>query len=194
MLSERQLQIINESIVIIDNKGIQGLTIKNLSKAIGISEPGIYRHFNSKTDILLTMLDSFLETAMKLAKVLESNEASATQKLDLLFSKLLELLTETPAIVSVIFSEEIFKNEEVLKMKIIEILNFQTKTIEKIISDGQNNNEVRKDIDKRSLALMAMGSLRLLVKKWDMNNHNFNLSAEGHKLIEALKNIFVKKP
>jgi hypothetical protein len=41
---------------------------------------------------------------------------------------------------------------------------------------------------------MAMGSLRLLVKKWDMNNHNFNLSAEGHKLIEALKNIFVKKP
>jgi AcrR family transcriptional regulator len=194
MLSERQLQIINESIIIIDNKGIQGLTIKNLSKAIGISEPGIYRHFNSKTDILLTMLDSFLETAMKLAKVLESNEASATQKLDLLFSKLLELLTETPAIVSVIFSEEIFKNEEVLKMKIIEILNFQTKTIEKIISDGQNNNEVRKDIDKRSLALMAMGSLRLLVKKWDMNNHNFNLSAEGHKLIEALKNIFVKKP
>jgi AcrR family transcriptional regulator len=194
MLSERQLQIINESILIIDNKGIQGLTIKNLSKAIGISEPGIYRHFKSKTDILLTMLDSFLETALKLAKVLESNEAPATQKLDLLFSKLLELLTETPAIVSVIFSEEIFKNEEILKMKIIEILNFQTKTIEKIISDGQNNNEVRKDIDKRSLALMAMGSLRLLVKKWDMNNHNFNLSAEGHKLIEALKNVFVKKP
>ncbi|MCD4664213.1 MAG: TetR/AcrR family transcriptional regulator, partial [Bacteroidales bacterium] len=45
MLSDRQQQIIEESIKIIDEKGIQGLTIKNLSKAIGISEPGIYRHF-----------------------------------------------------------------------------------------------------------------------------------------------------
>jgi AcrR family transcriptional regulator len=193
MLSERQLQIISESIIIIDNKGIQGLTIKNLSKAIGISEPGIYRHFTSKTEILLTMLDSFKETAIKLAKLLESHEASAPQKLDLLFSKLLEFLTETPAIVSVIFSEEIFKNEEVLKMKIVEILNFQSKTIEKIISDGQHNNELRKDIDNKSLALMAMGSLRLLVKKWDMNSHNFNLTTEGKKLIDNLKKIFVKQ-
>jgi AcrR family transcriptional regulator len=193
MLSERQLQIISESIIIIDNKGIQGLTIKNLSKAIGISEPGIYRHFTSKTEILLTMLDSFKETAIKLAKLLESHEASAPQKLDLLFSKLLEFLTETPAIVSVIFSEEIFKNEEVLKMKIVEILNFQSKTVEKIISDGQHNNELRKDIDNKSLALMAMGSLRLLVKKWDMNSHNFNLTTEGKKLIDNLKKIFVKQ-
>ena len=193
MLSERQLQIISESITIIDSKGIQGLTIKNLSKAIGISEPGIYRHFTSKTEILLTMLDSFKETAIKLAKLLESHEASAPQKLDLLFSKLLEFLTETPAIVSVIFSEEIFKNEEVLKMKIVEILNFQSKTVEKIISDGQHNNELRKDIDNKSLALMAMGSLRLLVKKWDMNNHNFKLTTEGKKLIDNLKKIFVKQ-
>ena len=194
MLSDRQLQIISESIVIIDNKGIQGLTIKNLSKAIGISEPGIYRHFKSKTDILLTMLDGFKDMALTLAKILESHEASATQKIDLMFSKLLELFTETPAMVSVIFSEEIFKNEEVLEIKIVEILNFQTKTVEKIISDGQNNNEMRKDIDKKSLALMAMGSLRLLVKKWDMNKYNFDLNAEGHLLIEVLKKVFVKEP
>ena len=54
MLTERQQEILDKSIEIISRKGIQGLTIKNLSKEIGISEPAIYRHFESKTDILLT--------------------------------------------------------------------------------------------------------------------------------------------
>ncbi len=52
MLSERQIQIRDEATKLIASKGIQGFTIKNLSKAIGISEPGLYRHFESKVDIL----------------------------------------------------------------------------------------------------------------------------------------------
>ena len=59
MLSERQEQIIKASIDLIDNNGIQGFTIKNLSKAIGISEPAIYRHFESKFEILATILEIF---------------------------------------------------------------------------------------------------------------------------------------
>ena len=50
MLSERQEQIIEESIKLIDNKGIQGFTIKNLSKEIGISEPGIYKDLDETAD------------------------------------------------------------------------------------------------------------------------------------------------
>ena len=192
MLSERQHQIIEESIKIIDEKGIQGLTIKNLSKAIGISEPGIYRHFESKTEILLSVLDSFKEMAIMLSGLMETYEATAIEKINFMFSKMLELFSETPSMVSVIFSEEIFKNEEVLKNRIVEILNLHAQTLENIISKGQSEKNVREDIDAKSLALIAMGSLRLLVKKWDMTSHNFNLKAEGNKLIIVLSKILGK--
>ena len=192
MLSERQEQIVEESIKIIDKKGIQGLTIKNLSKAIGISEPGIYRHFESKTEILLSILNNFKDMAIMLSGMMETFEASAIEKIDFMFSKMLELFSETPSMVSVIFSEEIFKNEEVLKSRIAEILNLHTQTIENIISIGQTEKNIREDIDEKSLALLAMGSLRLLVKKWDMNNHNFNLNFEGKKLISVLGTVLRK--
>ena len=192
MLSERQQQIIEESIKIIDEKGIQGLTIKNLSKAIGISEPGIYRHFESKTEILLSILNIFKEMAIMLSDIMETYEATAIEKINFMFSKMLELFSETPSMVSVIFSEEIFKNEEVLKNRIVEILNLHAQTLENIISKGQSEKNIREDIDEKSLALLAMGSLRLLVKKWDMNNHNFNLSREGNKLIVVLSTILGK--
>jgi len=192
MLTERQQQIIEESINIIDERGIQGLTIKNLSRAIGISEPGIYRHFESKTEILLSILNNFKEMAIMLSGIMKTYEATATEKISFMFSKMLELFSETPSMISVIFSEEIFKNEEVLKNKIVEILNLHTQTLENIIAKGQSEKNVREDIDHKSLALLAMGSLRLLVKKWDLNNHNFNLSKEGNKLISVLSKVLGK--
>ena len=189
MLSERQQQIIEESVKIIDEKGIQGLTIKNLSKAIGISEPGIYRHFESKTAIILSILDSFKEMAVMLSGMMKTFKGTAINKISFMFSKMLDLFSANPSMVSVIFSEEIFKNEEILKIRIVEILNLHATTIESIISDGQNKNDVRNDIDVETLALMIMGSLRLLVKRWDLNDHNFNLSKEGAKLLRGLAKI-----
>ncbi len=192
MLSDRQQQIIEESIKLIDNKGIQGFTIKNLSKEIGISEPGIYRHFESKTNILLEILNNFKELSVMFSEIMKSNKATASENISFMFSRMLELFSGTPSMVSVIFSEEIFKNEEVLKTRIVEILNLHAQTIENIISKGQQENSIRSDVDKKSLALIAMGSFRLLVKRWDLNNHNFNLSTEGNNLIAVLNKILEK--
>jgi len=189
MFSERQQQIINESILLIDGKGIQGMTIKNLAKAIGISEPGIYRHFDSKTDILIAMLDGFKEMAKMLSEMMEAYNGTAAEKISFMFTKMIEMFSEEPSMVSVIFSEEIFKNEEVLKNKIIEIVNLHAQTIESIILKGQLEKNVREDIDEKSLALLAMGSLRLLVKKWDLQNHSFNLTTEGNKMIRVITKV-----
>ena len=189
MYSERQQQIIDEAVNLIDEKGIQGLTIKNLSKKIGISEPALYRHFDSKTDILLSILKDFKEMAITLGNVLDKMEGTTLEKINLMFSSLLELFSETPSMVSVIFSEEIFKNEKILKDGIIEIMNLHAQTLEKIIESGQADNTIRNDIDKNHLSLMVMGSIRLFVKKWDLNNYSFDLKMEGKKLIAVLSQI-----
>lgn len=189
MYSERQQQILDEAINLIDEKGIQGLTIKNLAKKIGISEPALYRHFESKTDILLSILNDFKEMAMTLGDVLDKMERTTPEKINFMFSSLLELFSETPSMVSVIFSEEIFKNEKILKEGIVDIMNLHTRTLDKIIEEGQANNTIRNDINKNHLTLMVMGAIRLLVKKWDLSNHSFNLKTEGIKLVGVLTKV-----
>jgi len=189
MLSERQEEIIDKSICLIAERGIQGFTIKNLSKAIGISEPAIYRHFKSKTDILITILENFNQMANMFSAMMSENEMSAIEKISFMFNNMVEMFTENPAIVSVIFSEEIFKNEEVLKNKIVEILNKNEETIEQILKVGQHNKEIRTDISEKTLALMVMGSLRLLVKRWDLNDYKSNLKTDGKDVILGLEKI-----
>jgi len=192
MQTERQIEIIEAALELITEKGIQGMTIKNLSKKIGITEPAIYRHFESKTEILLGVLNNFKEMAVMISGLMENYEAVAMEKISFMFSKMLDLFSEHPSIVSVVFSEEIFKNEEVLKTRIVEILNLHAQTIESIVEKGQLEKNVREDIDKESLALIAMGSFRLLVKRWDLNNHNFDLSIEGKKLINVISKVLKK--
>ncbi len=188
-LSKRQAEIIERSIEIIASKGIQGLTIKNLSREIGISEPAIYRHFTNKIDILLTLLESFKEMSEMFASMLETFQGTAIEKIRFLFSNMIDVFNETPALVSVIFSEEIFSNESILKNKMIEIQSQNQTTIEKIISQGKREHNVRDDIDSIHLALIIMGALRLLVKNWSLSSYNFDLRKEGNKLIRSLEAI-----
>ncbi len=190
--TDRQTEIMEAALEIINTLGIQGLTIKNISKKVGISEPAIYRHFESKTDILIGILSNLKDMAEMLSEMMNNYKATATEKINFLFSRMLELFTETPSMVSVIFSEEIFKNDEVLKAKIFDIVNLHTQTIEAIISEGQQENNIRTDIDAKNLALIAMGSFRLMVKKWELQNHNYSLQKEGKNLIEILNKILSK--
>ena len=187
MHTERQVQILDLSIKLIDNNGIQGFTIKNLSKEIGISEPAIYRHFESKTAILVAILDNFKEMVLKMYSQFTDSDSSAIGNIQSVFTKMLDVFSAQPSIISVIFSEEIFKNEVVLKNKIVEIQNFHQTKIEDIIEKGQEANNIRNDIDKTTLALIYMGAFRLLVKRWDLNGSNFDLKSEGEKLISSFK-------
>jgi AcrR family transcriptional regulator len=192
MLTNRQIEIIDKSIDIIASKGIQGLTIKNLSKEIGISEPAIYRHFESKTAILLSILANFQEMSSFMNEAIRDMDDTAINKIEFLFTKVIDIFSKEPSHISVVFSEEIFKNESVLKEKIIEIMNLKEKVVEDILLEGQKKGEIRTDIDNKTLALIVIGALRFRVKQWDLRDQHKNLKKEGVLLIDALKQILEK--
>ncbi len=188
-MTSRQEEIIDRSIEIIATRGIQGLTIRNLSLEIGITEPAIYRHFRSKTDILLAILDKFEEILFFMNEAPVERKATAPEKLERIFLRIIEIFSKEPSHISVIFSEEIFKNDRVLKERITGILKKKRKVIEEILREGQEKGEIRKDIDPRTLSLIVMGSLRFMIKQWDLHDQHENLLKEGKKLIEGIQTI-----
>ena len=54
----RKEQIIKAAISLIAEQGITGASMGRIAKIVGISEPAIYRHFGSRREILLAVLDS----------------------------------------------------------------------------------------------------------------------------------------
>jgi len=188
----RQKQIIESSMEIIQQRGIQNLTIKEISKKIGISEQAIYRHFKNKLAILLALIEYFNEN-LKNSFNHNTNEIPPLKKIQQLTKAHMDYLQSNPSTAAIIFSEEIFKNDDHLKEIIVRIMNINEKTVENIILSGQNTAEIRDDIDEKTMALVVMGALRLMVKRWDLNDRVFDLKKEGLKLIDSLRLLLQKE-
>jgi len=188
-LTDRQTEIIKVSIDIIAEKGIQNLTIKNISKAIGISEPAIYRHFENKMDILLSILSQFKKNNSILLEAPNLENKNAVEQISSIYSSHFRQFKENPTLASVIFSEEIFKNDKRLSEKVHTIMKSNNTVISGIIKIGQQNKEIRNDIPADKIALIIMGALRLIVKKWRMSDLSFDLEKEGEDLWNSMKKI-----
>ncbi|NPA68402.1 MAG: TetR/AcrR family transcriptional regulator [Chlorobi bacterium] len=188
-LSDRQNQILAISVGIIHTSGIQGFTIKSLSNAIGFTEAAIYRHFKSKNEILCAILDMFILKLKKFALTVKGSQISSFEKIKMVYDKLSSVFTEKPAYVSVIFAEEIFKNNASLSKKVGKILELNNNAFKEIIEDGQKNNEITKDIESEELTLVVMGAFRLLVKNWKMRDFSFELKAKADKLYLSIETL-----
>jgi len=183
MLSERQKEILNTAVEIIAAKGIQGLTIKNLSKEIGISEAAIYRHFDSKTNILTTILKSFEQESKNFFN--NDKNMSPSERISDFFERMLKVFQARPSIISVIFSEEIFSNNKELSGLIHSIMKNNQDYIDNIIKDGQKAEIYRNDIDSNYLTLYLTGALHLMVKDWHFRVSGENLIKKGEELLQS---------
>lgn len=191
-LSDRQKEIIIVSLELISESGIQGLTIKNLAKRIGFSESAIYRHYENKIQILLAILSYFKENSERLFSAELNSKVDAILKIKHLFNTQFKIFTNSPSVVAVIFSEELFRNEILLTERVYEIMNNNFNKLTQILISGQKNGEIRDDIEASHLAIVVMGSFRMFVKQWQMSGHSFDLIKKGNDLSNTI-NILVKK-
>jgi AcrR family transcriptional regulator len=192
MLTDRQLEIIQTSIKLISSRGIQGLTMKNLSKEIGISEPAIYRHYDNKIEILVSILDYFSSTTQTIFFSEMQKEGTSLEKIERIFINHFKAFSETPSLVAVIFSEEIFRNEPLLSEKVKEIMERNSKVIQTILEEGKRTGEIDPVYNVQHLSILIMGSLRLLIKQWQMADFNFDLQAYGTNFFRTIKQILDK--
>jgi len=184
--SKRQNQIIDESIKIIHTKGIQGLTIKNISTAIKLTEAAIYRHFKSKDEILSTILDDFRNNLAANVQPILETDLSAFEKLNAVLNHMIDLFCANPYIVSVIFSDEIFKNKQILFEKIIYLIKQNSNFFKLIAQEGQKSREIRRDINADELSIIIMGSFRIIVKNWQLSKHSYSLKNRSNNFFKSL--------
>ena len=183
-LSDRQKEIIKASLELIAESGIQGLTIKNLSKKIGLVESAIYRHYESKTQILVAILDSIQGQT-------KSNDftqvGSIISFLEKKFENHFQVFTENPALVSVVFAEDLFQNDPLLVEKTKTKLKKSISELSELTKIGQQKGEIRRDIDHEQVSIIINGSVRMLVKQWKMFGYSFDLQTKGSELIKSLR-------
>lgn len=188
---ERQKNIIEEAIKIIHENGYSSLSIRELSREVKISEAAIYRHFLNKEDILLGILTLFsgFDRQLNQEIAIIHNPLEKLRHFMLFHFTYLEKHIE---MASVIFSEDIFNQSEILKKKMQAIIQNRKKTIFDIVGAIKLVN-CKSEIDVEEFVVIILGYIRLIVLEWRLSNYAFSLKDRGNKAIEFIKTIFPKK-
>jgi len=187
----RKEQIRTAAIDLIAEKGIQNVTMKNLSRLIGISEPAIYRYYNSKYDILYGILDTFEEYSVGKIKAIQKQMNHPLQQMEAFFMDRCRLCHEKPNVAKVLFSEEYFQYDERLAEKMSSIMRQHGTFFYTAIQVCQKRGIFRGDIDAQVVFQIIIGPLRLLIKQWGLEQHRFSLLEASRKLWESEKKLFL---
>lgn len=191
-LSKRQIEIIEAATELIGEKGLQNLTTKNLASKIGFSEPALYRHFKSKTEILQSVLTFYKDLLKKgLVNIIHS-DLTGLEKIKGMMDFQFSHFTKNPAVIMVIFAETSFQYDNILSKSVSEIMTQKRNMVSKIVQVGQQEGSIRDDLDADQLTTMIMGSMRFTVLRWRLADFGFDLLKEGKTLWKTIE-ILIKK-
>ena len=185
--NHRQKETIDASISLIADRGIQNLTMKHISKVIGISEPAIYRYFKSKFEIVMAVLDTFEDISENVLNSEEIKKLVPLNKIEYFLLDRYQRCEENPKLAKVMFSEEHFQEDEILSQKILHIMSSHGHKIQEMISECQKSGDIREDVSSLNVFRIIFGPMRLLIKQWGLSNYKFSLTEEGVKLWNSQK-------
>ena len=192
-ISNRQLEIIEAAGKILTSSGVSGLTIKNLAREMKFSESAIYRHFSSKEEIIIALLE-YLATSMDERYTQAISRAqSPEEKFITLFQNQFAFFKINPHFVVAVFSDGLLEESQRINETILKIMGVKMKHLGPIILEGQQKHVFTNTINSEELMNVVMGTFRLQMFKWRVANFQFDIGKSGDDMINSVLKLIKEK-
>lgn len=192
-MTKRQMEIVQAAIGLIAREGYEKLTTKNIAAELGLSDAALYRHFDSKKDLIKMILCYFETISCRVISVIDSTELSPLEKIRYFVMNRYETFMEDPELAMVMFSEELFKNDHSFEEYLLSIMHIHRDQVMGYIMQGQKLGEIRSDLNPMNIFRMIVGSMRMLVTQWNLSKQAFDLELEGKSLFNTIKKLIEEK-
>lgn len=168
----RRQQIVDVIRNIISTKGIEYVTIGEISKRIDTTRGAIYRHFKSKRDILSFLIDNIEETLMEaLDKAMISDDP--IQNLRNVLLAHLMYAKERRETSFIVIMGAMQSGDVTIRKKISLLIQKYLSRIQKLLLIAIGSGLIKKDINPRISAIVFMGLIQSTVTVWSYKGFNF---------------------
>lgn len=183
--SDRQFEIIQSAGKLLMEKGVKGLTTKNLAQAMNFSESALYRHFKNKEDIVVLLLNYMLQNMEERMANIMVSKSSASQNLSIVFENQFNFFKENPHSIVAILSEGLFNETERINSAILKIVKFKTNILYELIQKAKSDKQFHNGFQTSALAHVLMGTFRLMLLKWKISKFEIDLVSQGNEMMQT---------
>lgn len=182
----RKDNIILTAIEIVDELGLQGLTIREIAGRENVTEAAIYRHFKSKEEIILGVLEKYSYFDLMIKNTIVDQNYKAKEAILFFIKSYVEYYENYPAITAILFAVEAFRSETYALQRMKEILDERLSFLEQIIEDGKIQGELNNELPAENLAYLIYGMVVFMTQMWRTENYGFSLKDKTMSTLSAI--------
>ncbi len=142
---------------ILTKEGLHALSTRNLAGRVGVMEGALFRHFKTKRDIFLSIMQDVENDLMKSLKSIATSQQSAEDRLFQFMCSHVRYLIKNKGITILLFSEAAHLYDAELKSRLHSILMVQKQLIGKIIQDGHVDGVWDSQLRGENVSTLYMG-------------------------------------
>jgi len=162
----RLLQILTAARELIAAGGVTALTVRGIARKIGVTEAAIYRHVDSKEQVLVMLLEDVRQSVLGTIEEHTAPDKTALEKLESVLTHHLSVIESRRGISFVVIAEAAQFQEESVRDAGRRLIEDYLATVESFIREGIESGEVSPSINPAAAATMFFGIIQASVTRW----------------------------
>jgi TetR/AcrR family transcriptional regulator len=156
--SARREQILDRASELATEAGLGQLTMKRIAARVGFSEAAIYRHFPTKQDLLLGLMDRLeAQLLVPIRGIAEQGDRSPLARLQQIVQHHLTLVLERHSLPIQLLAEASAAGDPMLLSRMRTIMRGYVDLLMRLAGDAVADGSVSADVDPGVLAVWLLG-------------------------------------
>jgi AcrR family transcriptional regulator len=173
-LLHRKESIILATIDVIDEFGFRGLSTREVAKRVGISEPAIFKHFKTKGELILAVVEHFSQYDSDVIQSIRAKKLEPVKAIICFIETYATYYENYPAITAITQNFDLLRTDPNLSDKIQNIVTTRTSFITEMARQA-SSGKVNTDQFCENLGVTIMGLTREWCLLWRLSGYNFSL-------------------
>lgn len=161
---DRQAELVQAALVLAAQRSPVEITTADLAQAIGITQGGVFKHFESKESIWLAVVDwAHHSLISRLTQVAQAQSTDAMQALHDVFMEHIAFVEQFPGVPRLIFQELQHPKPTPLKNKVQKLMLEYRALLVGLLGQAKQGGQLTQVVDIRAAAVLFIGAVQGLV-------------------------------
>lgn len=185
--------LVLSAIEVIHDTGIQNLSIRKVAQQQGVTEGAIFKHYKSKNELLLAVLDHYSQYDSDVFLSIRLKKMTPVDSVHYCMNTYATYYENYPAITAITQIYEVLRYEPELRAEVDRIIEGRMNMMEHLIGEAIARGDMMPNADSGQLALMIWGYFREICMKWRMDRFSFSLRDRVQEATGMLLEAFGRK-
>ncbi|MBK8457910.1 MAG: TetR/AcrR family transcriptional regulator [Phyllobacteriaceae bacterium] len=191
---ERKAEIVETALRLAETAGPDALTTEMIAKAIGLTQPALFRHFPRKEAIWTAVAGKLaVDMATARAAAIRTELPPGEAVLAIAMAQA-GMIASTPGLAAILFSRELHVRNAELRAGMAANQKALHAELSREIERGKRERAFRGDLDVSDAAFLVIGVVQSLSLRWSLTGKRLDLLGETQRLVDLLLAGFADRP